>query len=146
MERSHETLSYANLVTRTPQTPAEALEALGLILRRQPVLIDPLFVTEDLAGLRQAFPSDSEFTRALLAVGGAIVQACARKASFGVPLTYQLKTWYRASFPSQPGMKRKAELRLIFRPNENGHIEVLAFGHRRHPQAVYFTAKVRTES
>jgi hypothetical protein len=131
-------------VRGAPHTPAAAVEALGAVLREHPVLIDPSLVSEDLASLRHVFPDDADFVSAVLAVGGAVVHACIKGAVFGTPLQYQLQTWYRIAFPSRPGRKSKADLRLVFRPTENGTIEILTFGHRQHPQAVYLTAKTRS--
>jgi hypothetical protein len=127
-----------------PPTPAAAIDAFGLILRKHPVLVDPALVSEDLASLRRVFPDDADFISAVLYVGSAIVQACMKGVTCGTPLQYQLQTWHRVAFPSRPGRKNKADLRLVFRPIENGTIEVLAFGHRQKPCAVYLTAKARS--
>jgi hypothetical protein len=126
------------------QTPAAAIHALGALLRKHPVLVDPSLVAEDLASLRRAFPDDADFASAVLAVGGAVVQACVKGPLFGTPLQYQLQTWHRVAFPSHPGRKSKADLRLVFRPTEKGTVEILAFGHRQKPQAIYLTAKTRS--
>jgi hypothetical protein len=128
------------------QTPAAAIQALGVLLRKYPVLVDPSLVAEDLASLRGVFPDDADFASAVLAVGGIIVQACVKGALLGTPLQYQLRTWHRIAFPSRPARKSKADLRLIFRPTESGAVEILAFGHRQKPQAVYLTAKTRSSA
>jgi hypothetical protein len=131
-------------VKNRPPTPAAAIDTLGLILRKHPVLVDPALVSEDLACLRQAFPDDADFISAILSVGSAIVQACVKGVTCGTPLQYQLQTWHRVAFSSRPGRKNKADLRLVFRPTENGTVEILAFGHRQNPCAVYLTAKTRS--
>ena len=128
------------------QTPAAAIQALGVLLRKHPVLVDPSLVAEDLASLRRVFPDDADFASAVLAVGGAVVQACVKGALFGVPLQYQLQTWHRVAFPSRPGRKSKADLRRVFRPTGKGAVEILAFGHRQKPQAIYLTAKTRSSA
>jgi hypothetical protein len=106
-------------------------------------LVDPALVSEDLACLRQVFPDDADFISAVLSVGSAIVQACVKGVTCGTSLQYQLQTWHRIAFSSRPGRKNKADLRLLFRPTENGTVEILAFGHRQKPCAVYLTAKAR---
>jgi hypothetical protein len=127
-----------------PLTPAAAINALGLMLRKHPVLVDSSLVAKDLACLRQAFPDDADFISAVLSIGSAIVQACVKGVACGTPLQYQLQTWHRVAFSSRPGRKSKADLRLVFRSTKNGTVEILAFGHRQKPCAIYLTAKTRS--
>jgi hypothetical protein len=127
-----------------PPTPAAAIDALGVILHNHPVLVDPMLLSEDLVCLRKVFPDDADFISAVLSVGTVIVQACVKGVKCGTPLQYQLQTWHRVAFSSRPGRKSKADLRLVFRPTENGTIEILAFGHRHKPYAVYLSAKARS--
>jgi len=123
---------------------AESVEAFGEMLSRLPVRYDPRYVAEDLASLRQVFPSGRAFADALLAIAKAAVIAVRRRDGYGVALDFQLAGWRRAAVPASPNRGATADLRIVFRPTDDGNIELLAFGHRRQPHAVYFAAKRRT--
>lgn len=123
--------------------PALALQLFGEILKKQPVLVDTNFVARDLVALRQAFPNDSEFATAILAISKEIVHACRRREKHGKKLAFELVGYRRAAFRS--GVTDRADLRLVFRPVADEKTEILAFGHRHVPRAVYLAAKNRTE-
>jgi hypothetical protein len=86
--------------------------------------------------LAQAFPDPLEHRRAL--------QATLRQLRLlprcqpGRPMRGPAFTgWRRHAFESAPQRRGAADLRIVYRLHEDGRVEVLGFGHRWRPAAIY---------
>jgi hypothetical protein len=97
----------------------------------------PSYVKDDITELRRAFPDDGEFARALQAVTRRLRDL---RPDDGAELDHDLEGWWRVKFSS--GVRKGAELRIIFRPIEDG-FELRAFGHRHDPESIYFRLQTR---
>ena len=112
--------------------PADAQEALYIVLAQPNITIVKSYVSHDLANLRWAFPSDPLFARAIEATAKEILRALKSPATFGRMFEHDLGSWRRSSYHSRP--EREADLRLIFRPQFDGDgIDIIGFGRRHLP-------------
>lgn len=101
------------------------------------VLFNPVLLTIDLQVLTQSFPESEDFSNAIANTCANLVKLTTRSSFHGTPLTRELAPLMSLHYQHIIRDGQKADMRLIYAPDNNNDIRVLTFGHRYNPTDIY---------
>lgn len=96
----------------------------------------PYSLADDLAFLGEAYPDDKELYLVLRETIGELRHVAAGNVS-STPLAHNLKKARARHYQSVRAKGHKADMRIIFEPQDGGVVEILAFGKRHGSENVY---------